>query len=448
MARKNMKRRDVLALGAAGGLALGASGPVSAQARHPQIAIAINQSPWFAGFARLVEAYERETGNRVRLDVNPFAAAAEKQRNSARSQQGIFDILPLNATWMAEVFHGGFLTALTDIDPSFRLDPDILNMDDSCYWDEARKRHSRETGKLYGVTLNPNVPVLYYRRDLYEAKGLTPPKTWDQLLANARALHDAPRIHGMVLRGARSASDVSYDFFPYLHSYGASLFADERAGDFTVAINSPAGKRALDRYLEFRAFAPPNPGSFSNADVIQQVLTGRAAHAMIVIAAWSQMDDPARSAVVGKIDVVVAPGSDSGPSSPTLGHFVGVVPRNVPPERQHAALAFLAWFQKRENQVKYAEAGSPPVSRAVLASDLARDPKNRYMPAVLDSVTTARMMYTVPEGPRIVSVLEQRLNQAVIGEIGSAEALNRISAEVHQIMAGAGYRTGRLGDLR
>ncbi|MBA3776160.1 MAG: hypothetical protein H0X11_06935, partial [Betaproteobacteria bacterium] len=58
------------------------------------------------------------------------------------------------------------------------------------------------------------------------------------------------------------------------------------------------------------------------------------------------------------------------------------------------------------------------------------------------------MMYTVPEGPQIVSVLELRLNQAMIGEKTSADALNTMAAEIHTLMRGAGYKTERLPDLK
>ena len=73
------------------------------------ITVVINQSPWFGGFSKVVEAYEKETGNKVNLDVNPFAGSAEKQRNSVRSKEGQFDMLVMNSTWLAEFYHGGFL---------------------------------------------------------------------------------------------------------------------------------------------------------------------------------------------------------------------------------------------------------------------------------------------------------------------------------------------------
>ncbi len=43
-------------------------------------------------------------------------------------------------------------------------------------------------GKLYGVPYNTNVRVLLYRKDLLEKYGLTPPKTWNDLLQDAATI--------------------------------------------------------------------------------------------------------------------------------------------------------------------------------------------------------------------------------------------------------------------
>ncbi len=57
----------------------------AAAAKAAPITIVINQSPWFESFRKTVELYEKETGNKVELDVNPFAGSLEKQRNSVRA---------------------------------------------------------------------------------------------------------------------------------------------------------------------------------------------------------------------------------------------------------------------------------------------------------------------------------------------------------------------------
>jgi len=426
-----------------------AGGATAQTAKVAPITIVINQSPWFDAFSKTVEAYEKETGNKVTLDVNPFAGSAEKQRNSVRAKDGTFDLLVMNSTWLEEFFHGGFLVPLRDIDPAFKIDPQVISYDDTAYWDPKTKRHDSKTGVPYGVPINGNIQVLYYRADLYEKAGLKVPQTWDELAANAAKLHNPPTIYGMVVRGARSASDISYDWMPLLHSHNGAIFRDEKAGDFTVTINSPEGKKALDTYIDLaKKVGPPNPGSYGQAQVIQALLTGKAAHAAPVIAAWPQMDDPNKSAVVGKINVAPLPHGAGGKSTPTLGHFIGGIPKNIPKERQVAALAFLRWFQTYDAQVKYAQAGQPPIRKDVFDAPFMKTPPYRWSSAVAQSTPNARMMYTVPEGPQIVSVLELRLNQALIGEKTSADALNTMAAEIQDIMQKAGYKTGRLPDLR
>ena len=132
------RRQTLAGLGAAGVVA---AAPTigSAQTKVAPITVVINQSPWFDSFRKTVELYEKETGNKVELDVNPFAGSLEKQRNSVRARQGQYDLLIMNSGWFAEMYFGGFVEALSDIDPGFKLDPDIFTLGNTVYFDPAKK---------------------------------------------------------------------------------------------------------------------------------------------------------------------------------------------------------------------------------------------------------------------------------------------------------------------
>src|SRR5690349_13649461 len=152
--RAGVGRRQTLAgLGAAGLLA---GGPTigAAQAKAAPITVVINQSPWFDSFRKTVELYEKETGNKVELDVNPFAGSLEKQRNSVRASKGQYDLLIMNSGWFAEMYFGGFVEPLNDIDPSFKLDPDVYTLGDTVYFDAAKKIMV-PSGKLMSVPIAP-----------------------------------------------------------------------------------------------------------------------------------------------------------------------------------------------------------------------------------------------------------------------------------------------------
>ena len=212
-----------------------AAAPVAAQDNSdlPPITIVINQSPWFPGFQEVVELYEEETGHEVELDVNPFAGSLEKQRTAVRAEESPFDLLIMNAGFFVEFYTGGFVEPLTNIDPEFALSPDIYTFDDSVYWNAEEARIDAETGELMSVPVNPFLPLLHYRRDLYEEQGLEVPTTWDQLYDNAAALNDPPQRYGISQRGQRGAFDVTFDVLPYIWSHGGGIFADQKAGDFT-----------------------------------------------------------------------------------------------------------------------------------------------------------------------------------------------------------------------
>lgn len=445
----DVDRRALLLAGA--GLTLSALGaPMRARAveKTAPFTVVINTSPWFDGFRGLVEQYEKETGNHVSLDVNPYAGSLEKQRNSVRASVGQFDLLIMNGLFFPEMYFGGFVVPLHQIDPTFQLDPNCATFDDTTYFDEHTKTCNAKTGKLMAMPINPNIPLLYYRTDLYEKHGLKVPETWDELYANAKALHDPPRIYGIVQRGVRGPADVSYDWFPYLNGFGGNLFKDPKGGDFSATINSEAARSALDYYLKLaHDCGHPNAGGVGQAEVIQNVVTGKAAHALLVIAAWAQMDNPDKSVVVDKINVALPPHAPGFEAAPTLGQWLGGIPRNVPRERQQAVMIFFRWFQTYDAQVKYTLAGAPPVRIDVLNSTMGKERKFRWMPTMAAGLPLARQMWTVPEGTQIVAVLELRLNQAITGELSSTAALNTMAAEIYDIMAKRGYKTGRLPDL-
>lgn len=420
----------------------------AALAEVAPITIVINQSPWFDGFRNIVQEYEKQTGNKVELDVNPFEGSLEKQRNSVRSAEGQYDILIMNSGWYAEMYYGGFIEPITDIDPSFKLDPGIYHYDDTIYFNPETKEQKESTGKLMSMPVNPNIPLLYYRADLYEKEGLKVPETFDDLYQNAVKLTNRPRIYGIVQRGARGAHSVAYDFYPYLYGFGGSIFKDQKSNDFTVTINSDKGKQALDFYIKLAKDAGhPNTASLDQGQVIQNMVTGKAAHMITVIAAWAQMDDPNKSAVVGKVDLAVPPHAPGYKPAPALGHWLAGISKNVPKARQQAAVEFFKWFQKPESQIDYAKVGGVPVSKAAYESDLAKDPKFRWMKAMEEASPLAVNIYTFPEAAEVIAILEVELNRAIAGEEPSNAALNSMAEQIYGVMSKHGYNTGKLDPL-
>jgi len=421
--------------------------PFADVGKQPPITILVNSSPWYAGFEKVVDLYEKQTGNKVKLDTTPYGGMLEKARNAVRGARSTYDLINLDTQWTIEFYEGGFLTPLQEVDPAFALPKEVLAYGDSGYWNASKRWRTPDGGKLMAWSPNGNVLLYVYREDLLKAAGIAPPKTWEDVLASCAKLQDPPKMYGSVMRGERG-NGIRFDWMYFMLGKGASVVRDPAAGDYTVTINSPQAKAALDLYLDVaKKCGPPNAGSLGQGDLIQLIATGKAAQGMVVSAAWANFDDAAKSAVVGKIQAVPIPRPADGKSPAMLGNWNMAIPKNLPPEQQKAALAFSKWFLTAGAQRAYAEAGAIPVREDTFRSDLAQNPKYRWMPAYLEMQKYATQELGYAEGAQVEQVLGLRLNQALIGEMSSGKALNAAAKDIEEIFKKSGRRTGTLPPL-
>ncbi|MEP7456151.1 extracellular solute-binding protein [Phyllobacterium sp. SB3] len=413
------------------------------------ITILINASPWYKGFESVVALYEEQTGNKVELEVTPFDGMLEKTRSAVRgSGASPYDLVNINGSSTVEFYQGGFLQPLNEIDPEFKVPSEVYAYGDSGCWDDARKFRTCASGKLMGFSPNGNVQLYYYRADVFQEKGLKVPATFDDVLANCKVLQDPPQTYGYLQRGEKG-DGIYYDWMAYLLGYGGRIEADAANGDYTVTINSPEAKAALDKYIEVaKACGPENYASLGQGDLIQLMQTGKGQQAHAVVAAFPNFDNPQKSAVVGKINAAVLPKANAeARPGVAIGNWVLSVPGNASDSGKKGALAFSKWFLTYKAQYAYAEAGGIPVREDVFSSDLKDRPEFRWMPAYQEEIKYGQQMLGYAEGPAVNQVLGLRLNQALIGELSSAAALNRAAKDIEALFGKSGRKTGSLPPL-
>jgi multiple sugar transport system substrate-binding protein len=100
-------------------------------------------------------------------------------------------------------------------------------------------------GHIYGVQADLSVTVLWYRKDLLEAAGLDPPRTWDELVEGAEVLHrkrQSAKFQIAFCGGVRGGETTTYQLLPLFWSAGVDLVRTRAPG--------LTGKKAA-RPLEF-----------------------------------------------------------------------------------------------------------------------------------------------------------------------------------------------------
>ena len=83
----------------------------------------------------------------------------------------------------------------------------------------------QSTGEIGALPLYSSVQLMYYRKDIFEEKNLTPPANYDELLEVCKALNDPENnFYAMACRGEKIA--LTSQFSPFLYGYGGSYFKD------------------------------------------------------------------------------------------------------------------------------------------------------------------------------------------------------------------------------
>jgi ABC-type glycerol-3-phosphate transport system substrate-binding protein len=178
---------------------------------------------------------ERQTPAHLDLsfDIVPLSRLHD-HLSLAVAQGNAPDISVLDSVWVAEFAHRRYLCPLSQINEQWVAEirqafyPAVLHA--NSYQDE-----------LYAVPTNTDAAVLWYRHDWFEAEGLKPPATWQQLLEAAHhfrrpavrsryGLQNHPLIFAA---GRRAGETTTYQLLPFLWSNGGDMLRDA-----TVALNS------------------------------------------------------------------------------------------------------------------------------------------------------------------------------------------------------------------
>lgn len=408
---------------------------------NPPISIAINDSPWFPSFEEIVKIYQEETGNSANLQVFTFEGLLTKTLNAANSKSGEFDIYNLNEGWCAEFYNGGLVTPFEEIDSGFSLDDAVIEYDSVTRWDQDAGYFS-ESAPVYGVPINGNIQLLFYRQDLYDEMGLKPPTTWEEAIEAAKmAGEQYENVYGYAMRGQAAGYAVTYDYLALLRSFEGDIFANP-PDDYTVTINNEAGQKATDLFVELLSYGPKQPQNIGQAELIALMQSGELLQTHLASAAWANMDDEAASSVVGKVNYGVVPKTSDGVHAPTSGIWTMGIPTHLEDGKKKAAYDFLTWLMTKDAQMKYAQANGVITRQDVYESELADKEKYRYMKATADSTPYIHRGADYSFSAELLEITERRLEAIAGGLIKPKEGLDEMANEITKLVKEAGVPTG------
>lgn len=130
-------------------------------------------------------------------------------------------------------------------------------------------------GHDVAMPMQSNASLVYYRKDLLEAAGLSEPKTFDEYLNAIKTLHGRNGISGIAMAvGATPQLPLQF-FAPYIYQSGHDYF--DRDGNLTF--NHPEVLGAVEKFSSVMKYAPQSMYNAAFGDIVSAYTAGRAAFA-------------------------------------------------------------------------------------------------------------------------------------------------------------------------
>jgi multiple sugar transport system substrate-binding protein len=345
-----------------GGGSLSGGGSGSGDGKKVTLVVPTSQAPWNPAYAKLVQEYQKETGNTVDLRAFPNPDVKTQEVNDVQSQRHSFDVYQINESDLVQFNENGWIQDLSKIDSGYKPDSEIFSYSNIANWNADMKVFDSE-GTTTSQPLLGNLDIFIYRKDIYKQLGLKVPTTWDQVIENGKKIQEAKAAkYGGVFRtqGVAGTYAATFEFQALMNSAGASWFT-QPGTDYTPTADSSAAVKAASWYHELAQLGPSATGTIGQAQVIAAMQSGDAAQTYAVAAAAAPLEDESNSAVAGKLGYAPLPKAADGSSSTATGLWVLGVPQGLSKERSKAALEYIKWMTSKKAMTLFAQYGGIPV---------------------------------------------------------------------------------------
>jgi multiple sugar transport system substrate-binding protein len=256
-------------------------------------------------------------------------------------------------------------------------------------------------GKKVGITWQFDQRAIFYRKDLLQQAGIPVPKTWDDLLAAVKRLHDpANGMVGIAFPGKQGTYDTDQFYMTLVLQAGGGL--SDKNGKPTF--DTPQQREALDFEKELVNYAAKGTPSWTFTEVLKQFEQGKAAFAFG--GGWFAQDvkdnAPKLMDKVGVLPVL------EGPGGPAARHSVAFAnPWMIYKQTDHPdqAKTFLKWMMEKQNIRKLyaAEPGAKwPVYRSMLKDPIYQ--QNELVKTLAKQVVENGVDYWYPNNEGAVGI--------------------------------------------
>lgn len=398
-----------------------------------EVNVLMVNNPQMVDLQKLTAAnFTKDTGIKVNYTVLPENDVRAKISSEFSNQAGQYDVATISNYEVPAYAKNGWLTSLDETvakDAAFDQG-DILPAMTSAL--------TGSDGKLYAEPFYGESSFLMYRKDVFEAKGLTMPSnpTWDEVAGLAAKADDpVTGMKGICLRGQPGWGQVFAPLTTVVNTFGGTWFDK----DWNAGVSGSKFEAAVNFYVDLvRAHGEAGAPQAGFTECLNNLQQGKVAMWYDATSAAGSLES-SDSPVAGKIGYVAAPVKETK-SSGWLYTWAFAIEKAG--KNQSAAAKFIAWASsaKYENLVG-SELGWSRVPAGKRASTYENadyqksaagfyqqtvdaiksvDPKN---PGAQPRPAPGIQFVAIPEFADMATQVSQEVSAAIAGKTTVSEAL-------------------------
>lgn len=320
-----------------------------------ELRLILDNHPWTTTFQTLLPQFEKASGMSLRVETYAEDQLSQKLQiglTSGSSQADLFMFRPLQE---GKLFaNNGWVE---DLAPYTTKEQD-WNWND---FQEAARNTVTFDKVVFGIPIVTERQIVYYRKDLFDAKGIKPPTTLDELQSAAEKLTDPTTgTYGIVMRGQRSAAVTQFSSF--LYSFGGAWIKDGKS-----AIGSPEALAAYQFYGNLlNKYGPPGTLNMSWPQAVAIFQQGKAAMWIDADSLYTNVIDPTKSTVADKVGFAAFPAGPKGANPYNVTSWaLGI---NANSKNKDAAWEFIKWATSSPVVMLFQQKSTPGARTSVWTS--------------------------------------------------------------------------------
>jgi len=416
-------------------VAYGAGKPFQGQS----ITVSMYTSATADAVKTLIPEFEDRTGAKVRIDEVPAAEIFEKTMTAAAGRAGMIDVYMVGYEWLPNLLPGKYLQPLNEF---IKPGDEELGLDD---FEPTYFHLFKREGKIYGFPIYAAVPLLFYRKDLFQKEGIAVPQTDQEFLEVAKHFtRDTDNdgkvdFWGTVAARKRGWANVCW-WLHDLYKHGGDVIRGQFMGvdpgkDLKPILNNEKGIAATKFYKEKEKYMPPGIGTYEFFEALQVFMNGKVAMVIYWNDGANITEDPSRSKIAGKVGYALVP-AHNGNRTVFLGGWGAVM--SADSKNKKLAFEYMKWIYGKRNSKRFALAGGQP-PRISVFTDPELQKKFSWFAASLEQLPSTRPYPLFVEWPQMLDIISENLSFLYIGQKSVEHALNDAAERIEELMKRAGY---------